>query len=100
VPLSALFFLERGDEDGVTALGAGEAAVGVTRSAEQVMRVVWEGMPPVQRRRVTTQALENAIALVKEVPAFRLRFTLGGRFWEHVERALEGAGRQVSCPGV
>jgi hypothetical protein len=48
----------------------------------------WDGMSREMKRQWTMRAFENACVMAKTVPAFRLRLTLDGRFWEEVEKAL------------
>lgn len=89
VPLEAIFFLEQSNEDEAVPAGKGEAAVACRRSA---MEVFWSvgpfklaGDPLIVARTV----FENAAAFSLAVPAYLLRVSLAGRFWEKIEEALE-----------
>ena len=88
VGVSSIFFLEQAEEDAVIPLEQGEAAVRICQSANQIMQIFWPGMERQQRRQATTQLFNNACAMAATIPAFRLRLTLGGRFWVAVEKAL------------
>ena len=95
VALSAIFFLEQAPDNALVPLGSGAAAARICEAARQVLLFQWRGMPPEKRAQSATQVLNNACALAKTVPAYRLRFSLEGRFWEQVETALEVTGDQV-----
>ena len=88
VPLAAVFFLEQGETDEVIPLGAGEAAVHISESANQVYQKYWRSSSPEEKRKSRQQIFDNACEITKRVPTFRLRATLHGRFWEEVENAL------------
>lgn len=89
VPLSAVFFLEQGDQDEVTPIGAGEAALFMNSSAVQVCRKFWWGIDKENRREQVNGIFHNACEMAKVIPAFRLRATLNGKFWEEVEKVLD-----------
>jgi SynChlorMet cassette protein ScmC len=88
LPLSALFFLERADTDKVVSLSQSQAAVSINESATEVCRRNWRNLDREGERKVKKQVFENACELAKGVPAFRLRFSLNGRFWEEIEKVL------------
>jgi SynChlorMet cassette protein ScmC len=90
VPLSAIFFLDQGETDEVTSIGRGQAAILITQSAMQVWRrgcisVHGDG----KERSFEKKVFENACELARVVPAFKLRFSLSGRFWEKIEAVLK-----------
>ena len=89
VPLAAIFFLEQAAVDEVTPAGRGEAAVACRRCA---MEVFWsvgpfklEGGEP----DITARVFGNAADFSLAVPAYLLRVSLTGRFWEKIEAVLE-----------
>jgi len=88
-PLSALFFLEQGESDQATSIGQGKASVLITESAEQVCQTAWRNLMPGEERYLKERLFQNACALAKVVPAFKLSVTLHGRFWEEIDKALE-----------
>jgi SynChlorMet cassette protein ScmC len=94
VPLSAIFFLEQADADTALPLGQGEAAVRIFRSAMQV----WDGrcfhLDEEQKEALRRRCFENACEFAKAVPAFILRVSLFGRFWEEMENVLPWLLRQ------
>lgn len=88
VTLGGLFFLEQDREDGYAPIRPSEAAVRAASSACQVMdRLFWVS-PAEENRELRRRIFANACDLVKKVPAFRLKVSLTGRFWEKLEAAL------------
>jgi len=88
LPLSAIFFLEQSETDEVLAIGQGEAAVHINHSARQVCcrRLYYLGLQETKSMR--TKLFENACEFAKVIPAFKLRVSLKGRFWEKIEAVL------------
>jgi hypothetical protein len=91
VPLAAVFFLEQADRDDVIPMGQGHAALSISQAAWQV----WGGCSKALRScggggesALGLQIIDNSCCLAKSVPAFALRVSLDGRFWENVERVL------------
>jgi SynChlorMet cassette protein ScmC len=89
MPLSAIFFLEQADNDGVERLGPGAAAVRIQESVTQIMERWWNTMPRARRMRLTTATFDNACAMAQTIPAFLLRVRLGGNYWKQMEQALD-----------
>jgi SynChlorMet cassette protein ScmC len=88
LPLSGLFFLEQGATDEAIPIGQGQASILITESAEQICQAAWRNLIPEEERRLKEQLFENACALARAMPTFRLRVSLEGRFWEEMERVL------------
>jgi len=88
IPVSAVFFLEQSEEDEVIPLGKGEAAVLAQQSAMQVCYRYFTHLDHEQVRTRKEILFENACELAKTVPAFKLRVSLRGRFWEKIEEVL------------
>ncbi len=89
VPLTAIFFLEQAEVDEVTLLGQGKAAVSISNSAFQVCYRYWNDLDNEIIRTHRKGLFENACKLAKSIPAFRLRVSLTGRFWEKIEAVLQ-----------
>lgn len=88
LPMSAIFFLEQADADQVIPIGQGRAAALLYESATQVCARNWmklnrEGLSVVRKK-----LFENVCDLATEIPVFKLRLTLEGKFWEEMERVL------------
>jgi SynChlorMet cassette protein ScmC len=88
VPVKAIFFLEQSETDKVVPMGRGQSAVLMYQSAAEVCHRNWM---KVNREEVSTfrkKLFENSCRLAKAIPAFRLRVSLQGRFWEKIEEVL------------
>ncbi len=88
LPLAALFFLEQSPTDEAIPVGQGQASILVTESAEQICQAAWRNLIPEEERARKERLFENAGALARTLPAFRLRVNMEGRFWEEMERVL------------
>ena len=88
VPVQAVFFLERAETDEVAAVGSGQAAILINQSATQVCHKFWGNVDKEHRRELTQQLFNNACTLAKAIPAYTLKATLEGRFWEEIEQQL------------
>lgn len=88
LPLSAIFFLEPAETDGVVSIGQGLATTHINQSAIQVCRRNWKSLDKYEERAYKLQLFENACELAKAVPTFKLRVSLNGRFWEEMENIL------------
>lgn len=88
IPLTAIFFLTRGDIDEVIPIGRGEAAVLITQSSMQVYHPNWKNLENEDVRKLRQSLFENACELANAVPAFRLKVSLNGSFWERIEEVL------------
>jgi SynChlorMet cassette protein ScmC len=88
VPLEAIFFLEQSKTDEVIPVGEGEAAVFLNESATQVCEKFWRKMDGEFQRKFRRQLFLNACQIAHCIPAFRLRVSLHGRFWEKMCRTI------------
>ena len=88
VPLRAFFFLEQAESDEVIPLGVGHAAVSLYQSAAQISRKFRRGLDDETKRRSAKLQFDNACNMAKSIPAFTLRASLHGRFWEEIEKTL------------
>lgn len=88
VPVQAVFFLEQAEVDEAIPVGSGEAAMLIHRSAAQVCQKFWRRVNKEHRRELTQRLFSNASGLARAIPAYRLRATLDGRFWEEIEKQL------------
>jgi SynChlorMet cassette protein ScmC len=90
-PLSAIFFLEQDEANETLPVGKGEEAALITQSANQVCEKFWRRSDQATRTMQVKSLFDNACALAKSVPAYKLRASLHGRFWEEIERVLQVA---------
>jgi len=89
VRLSAIFFLEQSDSDEIRPVGQGEATVGITRAAFDILERHLVNEEVEEARKVRLNVLENACRLVRSAPTYTLHFTRQGRFWEQIENVAE-----------
>jgi SynChlorMet cassette protein ScmC len=93
VPLRALIILEQSPEDGVVSLGKSAAAVAVEKACVEALEPFY--LRGDRRGRLSRRNLfDNAMALAGDVPAFRLRVSLEGRFWGKIEDAIGKTGQR------
>ena len=87
-PLRGIFFLERSRTDEAIPLGSGEGASRIADSSLQALaRYLWK-MPRQEQTEFRKRIFENACDAAKSIPVFKLRISLNGRFWLHMEQAL------------
>jgi SynChlorMet cassette protein ScmC len=90
VPVAAVFFLKQSEDDEAMSLGQGQTAMLMGESAGQVYRRFLARLDLQVQASFRGQLFENACAMAKRIPAFRLQVSLNGRFWEEIEKVLEG----------
>ena len=66
-----------------------QAALYANNAAMQVSRRTWRHMNHAEVTQTRKRLFENACRLAKAVPAFILRVSISGRFWEEMEKVLE-----------
>jgi SynChlorMet cassette protein ScmC len=88
-PLAGVFFFEQAPADECLPLSPSQAAVEALISAQVTLVRFLLNCTPEEGRHIRMAIFNNAYALFKKVPAFRLRVSLTGRFWELLETALE-----------
>lgn len=88
VPLSGIFFIEQAGTDEVEPVGKGEAALLMTESATQVCQKFWRKVAKKDKKKFRKELFNNACEMAGQIPAYRLRASLQGRFWEKIEEVL------------
>jgi SynChlorMet cassette protein ScmC len=88
LPLSAIVFLEQGPTDEAIPIGKGEATACIMESASQVCHSFWRDLALGEKRGLKEKVFDNACELARSIPAFKLRLSLDGRFWEELDRIL------------
>jgi len=89
VPLSGIFFLEQSWIDEVVPLGGGRAAVLLSESASQICQKFWRIADRKEQRQFRKKLFNNACEMAKQIPTYRLRVSLRGKFWEKIEKVLD-----------
>jgi len=87
-PLSSIFFLAQSRSDKAIPLGQGQAAVIIKESSSQVYRMSRIELDQGEKRALRKKQFSNACEIAASVPAFLLRVTRWGRFWEEMEKVL------------
>ncbi len=88
VPVAALFFLDGWHDDSVSEIGRGQAAVRINQSSAQICFIHVDNLQSKEQNEWRTRIFENACHLATQVPAYLLRVTATGRFWEKIETVL------------
>jgi SynChlorMet cassette protein ScmC len=86
--LRGIFVLEQASEDRADPLGRGEAVCLLTECAEQVTWPAFHSLREEKSRFLRAQRFNNICDMTQSVPAFRLRLSLTGTFWDEIERVL------------
>jgi SynChlorMet cassette protein ScmC len=98
VPLRALFLLEQSDRCDAAPLDTALSALAVNRAARQAL--IAHGFRSYRRsRELTSGVFATSVRLAKAVPAFRLRVSLTGRFWEQIEEGIESLASPSNVSG-
>ncbi len=88
VPLKGIFFLEQDESDTVSTIGTGQATISLSKSAESVSIRGGTGLLPDEKRYHNEKLFDNSRNLIFSIPAFKLKVSLTGRFWEKMEAVL------------
>ncbi|MDD1689058.1 MAG: SynChlorMet cassette protein ScmC [Methanoregula sp.] len=89
VPLAALFFLSRAEDDRAEPAGTGDAVAYITESVHQTTGIPSQpGRTPEEAARHCEEEIAAATALARAIPAYRLEICLTGTFWDAIENAL------------
>jgi SynChlorMet cassette protein ScmC len=87
--LAGVFFFEQASTDEYYPIKLSQAAVEAIISAQVTLSTYLWNCNPEEGRRIRRAIFNNAFALFKKVPAFRLRVSLTGSFWELLDAAVE-----------
>ena len=87
-PLHGIFFIEQSKKDKAEFLGTGFSAVSITESSTQTCRKYWRRSDVEFQRKSKIELFNNACEMAKKIPAFKLKVSLHGRFWEEIERVM------------
>lgn len=88
VPLTAIFFLEQSQKDEVQPLSKAETALMINSSAKQVCNHFLRDSGIHEQRIHSIRIFENSCKLAEKIPAFILKASEEGRFWEEMEKVL------------
>ena len=88
VRLRAIFFLQPAAIDEWSAAIPYQSIAKIVEAVDQATWSTTLSLNKPSRRTVRLRRLENAMQLARQVPAFQLRLTLNGKFWENMGNAL------------
>jgi hypothetical protein len=88
VPLRAIFFLRQSPSDQLEPVGVTQAAALIIESETDLAHESSRLRDPNAARALIGEGIRAAKALARAVPAFSLKLSLDGRFWEEIERVL------------
>jgi len=88
VPVSAIFFLEQSEKDEVIPLSAEKASILISSSSVQALEKTWKRMIAEEKTVMIKAIFNNAFEMATVIPAYRLRVSLNGQFWEEVEKVM------------
>jgi SynChlorMet cassette protein ScmC len=88
VPVSAIFFLEQSKSDEVIPLSKEQSSILITDAAFQALENIHRYMANEKVIMIKRDVFNNAFEMAKVIPAFRLRLSLNGRFWEEIEKVI------------
>jgi SynChlorMet cassette protein ScmC len=91
VPLQASFLLQQSPEDGIEPMDKASAVGFILQTCEEALarQHLLHGENGATLRR---SIFDNALKLAKGMSFYRLRVSLGGRFWEKIEEILGAIG--------
>jgi SynChlorMet cassette protein ScmC len=87
-PASAVFFLEQYPADELVPMGQGESAAMISQSSVQMFERFLRKTDKETKSKHLSRIFLNACRIAKKIPAYKLRVSLNGRFWEKIEEAL------------
>jgi SynChlorMet cassette protein ScmC len=88
LPLKAVFFLAQADRDRVQAVDQGKALCLFLEHTQPFGFNTLRDLEDEKKRKIQLQRFDNACALVKAIPSYRLWISLVGTFWNEIEREV------------
>jgi len=90
VPLKGIFFLEQAQKDKFKPLGIAQSICLLNESAKQASWSIPGHSEKNVLRELHLQRFDNICNLAQVIPSYVLRMSPDGRFWQEIERALNG----------
>jgi SynChlorMet cassette protein ScmC len=90
--VQAIFFLEQAQVDEAISISSSESGWRFYSEVYPIYRMFWQGSGEEEKRQINTMLFHNACDAGLRIPAFILRVSRYGRFWEQIEHALEQVG--------
>ena len=90
IPVKGIFFLVRAHNDKVTAMGQGEAVVSIKNQAMRIFTQPWGHQCDKDKvMTIRRKVINNTSDFSLHIPAFTLRVSRSGRFWERMEEVID-----------
>ncbi|MEI8348611.1 MAG: SynChlorMet cassette protein ScmC [Candidatus Omnitrophota bacterium] len=89
IPLSAIFFLAQSETEELAAITQAESAAFLHQLSLQIYGRGLKRLKASEGKKQSRCLFDNACQLAKSLPAYMLRVSREGRFWEKMEEALE-----------
>lgn len=88
VPLTAIFFMEKGSSDQVAPVGQGHAAL-MMSSSSAYMCFMNRNKPDSEEAKAQALSIfENSVKAAKSIRCFKLSVSLTGEFWKKIEQVI------------
>ncbi len=96
VPLSTIFFLGQAEKDSLEAVNPAGARSMLIDTIEHVTRPGrWKDL---EKQDFLLRCAENAAVIAAAVPAYRLKVSLTGQFWERMARVMPACNSGAAAP--
>jgi SynChlorMet cassette protein ScmC len=89
VQLKSIFFLEQSQTDEAIPMGKGQSAMLIGKFSAPILSQTLRSMPNQESAKSKMQIIDNAINIARSIPAFKLKISLDGNFWEVIEKSIE-----------
>jgi SynChlorMet cassette protein ScmC len=87
-PLTAVFFLEQGEDDAVEPVGKVETAMRLYSVSVAVLQAMFVRLQAREVRLLNRKLFDNACRMAQEIPGHKLKYSRTGRFWDNMERVI------------
>lgn len=88
VPVRAIFFLDQSELDDVDPVCGGEKLSMLAHASAQATTFATQILDPDSKRQSSLLWFSHLTEIAAQIPMFRLRLSLRGKFWETVEKTL------------
>ena len=88
-PQAAVCILKQASDNRIRAIGAGEASCLLVEVATQALLLLPEMDFNRELRALRLKIFDSICALVRATPAYQLRLSLKGRFWEKIKEVIQ-----------
>ncbi|MBI5400015.1 SynChlorMet cassette protein ScmC [Candidatus Saganbacteria bacterium] len=86
--LKGIFFLEQAENDAAEVMKKNVAAVSIYDAGFQMFRRSLRAYSESEETQTKLKIFDNACHLARNIPCYKLKISLTGRFWEQMERVI------------